>query len=239
MKGQSAIKLKWSDIPWTLVPTFLWFVAVQLRPVLITPHCADHPDQCTVASLPAMDQPAVGLEAGRADGLSFTTQGLSGIVALAAPPLWHLGTVIAGSVTPMGALIGAATDLVIFAQTTSINGLLTESAHLAVQRPRPFVYADPARARDYSNYTSFYSGHTSFSATATTYVALTLAARGAPRWLVAASLAGAYALMSLTGAYRILAGRHFPTDVLVGALMGVCVAWWVVRRHRVARRESV
>jgi membrane-associated phospholipid phosphatase len=62
-----------------------------------------------------------------------------------------------------------------------------------------------------------------------------LSSRGAPRWLVVAAAAGAYALMSLTGMYRVLAGRHFPTDVLIGALAGVAVATLVARRHRLSQ----
>jgi membrane-associated phospholipid phosphatase len=236
MKGQisrnSRINLKWSDIAWTLLPALFWLAAVYSRALVITPRCAQHPETCTVASLPAMDRPAIGLETGNADGLSFTTQGLSGVLALAVPPLWHLGTVVLRTATPMGALIATGVDLVIFAQTAFINGALTETSHLLAQRPRPFVYANPSRGEDASNYTSFYSGHTSFSAASTTYLTLTLAGRGAPMWLVGASAAGAYALMSLTGTYRVLAGRHFPSDILIGALVGILVAVIVAMRHR-------
>lgn len=236
MKGQISAKfritLKGSDIAWTLLPALFWLLAVYSRTIVITPRCAQHPETCAISSLPAMDQPALGLEAGNADGLSFTTQGFSGALALAIPPLWHLSTVLLKTATPTGALLAAGVDFVIFAQTAFVNGLLTETSHLVAQRPRPFVYADPQRGQDASNYTSFYSGHTSFSAASTTYLTLTLAGRGAPIWLVVSAGASAYALASLTGTYRILAGRHFPSDVLIGALMGVLVALFVAKRHR-------
>jgi membrane-associated phospholipid phosphatase len=225
-------KLRRSDIAWTLIPLLLWLAAIYSRGFIIRPHCAQQPETCTVDSLLPMDRPAVGLEIRNADSLSFTTQGLSGIVALSVPPLWHLTTVILGQATPVGALAALGTDLVIFTQTTAFNGLFTESAHLITQRPRPFVYADPARATDFANYTSFYSGHTSFSAAATVFLLLTLAGRGAAVWLLGLAGATSYGLMSLTGLYRVLAGRHFPTDVLMGALAGACVAVLIALRHR-------
>ena len=224
--------LRWSDIAWTVIPLLLWLAGIYARSLVIQPHCVAQPQQCAVANLYPMDRPAVGLEVPGADSVSFTTQGLSAVIALATPPLWHGALWIAGRATPLAALIGLGTDLVIFTQTTAWNGLLTESAHLWVQRPRPFVYADPVRARDFSNYTSFYSGHTSFSAAATVFVFLTLLGRNAPLWLLGLAGTVSYSLMSLTGLFRVLAGRHFPTDVWVAAIMGTGVAAFIAYRHR-------
>jgi membrane-associated phospholipid phosphatase len=227
-------KLRWSDLAWTVLPALLWFLAIYSRGSLINPHCAQKPDQCTAASLLAMDRPAVGLEAPGADAISFTTQGLSGVVAIAAVPTWQAALAMAGRITPAAALIATGIDLTVLLQTTFWNGLLTESAHLATQRGRPFVYVDPARARDYSNYTSFYSGHTSFAAASTVALFLILLSRGAPTWLLGLAGTFSYSMISLTGLFRVLAGRHFPTDVLIGALAGICVALAVayrVRRH--------
>jgi membrane-associated phospholipid phosphatase len=199
---------------------------------LITPHCSIHPERCTKSSLLVMDQPAIGLEVPGADSLSFMTQGLSGVMALSIPPLWHAGLLLTRQVSPMTALLGLGTDLVLFAQTAAWNGLFTETSHLITQRPRPFVYTDPQRAQDFSNYTSFYSGHTSFAACAAIYLLLMLAGRGAASWLLWLAAANAYGLMSLTGLYRVLAGRHVPTDVLIGALAGTMVALTVAYLHR-------
>jgi membrane-associated phospholipid phosphatase len=231
MKGQITRRLRWSDAALTLAPALLWYVAVHARDWVIHPYCAQDPSRCRAASLWILDQPAVGLELAHADGVSFTTQGLAAVVALALPLLWHLCSVLLHKTGLRTAAIAAATDFVIFAQTTFWNGLLTECARLLSQRPRPFVYADPSRAADASNYTSFYSGHTSFAAAATTYAVLTLWARGARPWALAIATAGAYAITSLTGIFRVLAGRHFPTDVLMGALAGFVVALVIARRH--------
>ncbi|MGK5081898.1 phosphatase PAP2 family protein [Bdellovibrionota bacterium FG-1] len=225
-------KLKRSDFLGTVLPFLFWIGAIYSRGLVIQPHCASQPEQCTPSSLLSMDRLAVGLEVMDADRLSFSTQGLSGILALSVPPLWEGALLLLGRISPMTALFAIGTDFVIFAQTTAWNGLFTETAHLLTQRPRPFVYTDPLRAKDFSNYTSFYSGHTSFSATATVYLTLTLAARQAPLALVGIAGIGSFALTFSTGLYRVLAGRHFPTDVLFGALMGALVAIGVALRHK-------
>lgn len=225
-------KLTWADLLLTFLPAIFWLIAIYSRAVLITPHCAQHPESCTAASLLSMDRPAVGLEVPGADALSFTTQGLSGILAMGIPTVLHAGLLITRQVSPVAALVGIATDLVIFAQTAVWNGLFTEISHLVTQRGRPFVYSDPQRAQDFANYTSFYSGHTSFAAASAIFLLLTLLGRGAPKWLVGLAAVSAYGLMSLTGLYRVLAGRHFPTDVFAGALAGTAIAIWVAYRHK-------
>ncbi len=238
MKFQIPPTLRMRDLPLTLLPALFWLLAVYARGPIITPHCAEHPDRCTESSLWPVDRPAMGLEVRGADALSFFTQGMSGVLALSIPPLWNAGLAITGRVTPMGALVATGVDLAIFAQTASWNGLLTETSHLISQRARPFAYVDPVRARDFSNYTSFYSGHTSFSAAAMVCLLLTLMSRGANGWVLGAASASAYVMVSFTGMFRVLAGRHFPTDVAVGALVGACVAFIVAYLHRTPPIQS-
>jgi membrane-associated phospholipid phosphatase len=96
----------------------------------------------------------------------------------------------------------------------------TEWAKAGVGRHRPVMYTDgaAAAARDPNNLRSFPSGHTSLAfAVATSYW---LARRdltgspGAASWVVVGAAAG-------VGAFRILAGKHFLSDVVAGALLGI------------------
>ena len=96
----------------------------------------------------------------------------------------------------------------------------TEWVKAGVGRHRPVMYTDGATvaARDRNNLRSFPSGHTSLAfAVATSYW---LARRdrtgspGAEAWAVAGAAAG-------VGAFRVLAGQHFLSDVVAGALLGV------------------
>jgi membrane-associated phospholipid phosphatase len=96
----------------------------------------------------------------------------------------------------------------------------TEWVKAGVGRARPVMYTDGAvvAASDRNNLRSFPSGHASLAfAVATSYW---LARRdltgspGAASWVAVGAAAG-------VGAFRILAGRHFLSDVVAGALLGI------------------
>ncbi len=218
-----------SSFDWilTLLPALVWVAAVYGRGWGMKPYCSETPQLCSPQLLLPIDQPALGLEATGADALSFATQGLSGVVALGIPLIWFLF-----HFKKKDALRSLLVDIVIALQITVLNGLCTEVAHWLSVRPRPFVYANPIQAQLFSNYTSFYSGHTSFAASATLGAALMLLGRQASKYWISAALALCYSLTSLTGLYRVLAGRHFPSDVTVGAIAGFVVATLVALKHR-------
>ena len=96
----------------------------------------------------------------------------------------------------------------------------TEWLKAGVGRHRPVLYTDgaPAAAQDPDNLRSFPSGHASLAfAVATTYwlSRRDIAGRPGPEaWAVVGAAAG-------VGAFRILAGKHFLSDVLAGALLGI------------------
>jgi membrane-associated phospholipid phosphatase len=210
----------------------LWLSLIYGRDYGIKPHCMTHPENCRIEKLWAMDQPAVAQGVGNADGLSFTTQGISAVVGVAVPTIWQGVLLGLGRATPMGALAALSADLLMVTESVSLNGFASEVVHWIVQRPRPFVYQDPLHAKDTPNYTSFYSGHTSFAAVATMAAVFAIAGRGAPLALIWLLSGGAYTLTFLTGLYRVLAGRHFPTDVLVAGLAGAGAAIFVAWRYR-------
>lgn len=217
----------------TFVPIVLWTGAVLLRPWVIRPWCSQTPEQCTLQSILPMDQIAAGMESGASDGLSFITQNTSGILLLAVPLIWAAFALLRGQIQRKAAMLQVGTDFIIAVQTVTWNGFFTELSHLISQRPRPFVYSSPAlRGIDPAHYTSFYSGHTSFSAASTTALVFILISRKAPSSLLWMSIACAQILVFLTGIFRVLAGRHFVTDVIIGGLAGTCVAWIIAMVHR-------
>jgi membrane-associated phospholipid phosphatase len=220
------------DLFVTLILLGLWVMLIYNRDFWIKPHCMTSPENCRIEKLWAMDQPAVAQGVGNADGLSFTTQGLAAVVGVSVPTLWQLARVSLGQVSPVAGLIAAGADLLIVTESIALNGFASELTHWITQRPRPFVYQDPLHAKDAPNYTSFYSGHTSFAAVATLAALLAIAGRAAPMGLIWLMSTGAYTLTFLTGLYRVLAGRHFPTDVLVAGLAGAAAALFVAWRHR-------
>lgn len=100
-------------------------------------------------------------------------------------------------------------------------GLVLGLKHL-VGRPRPFVTRPlVSRSSHYGSsqggqYQSFPSGHAALSAAIVTSVGLTY-----PRWYVLGPGAAWAAGVSLS---RVYLGVHYPSDVLVGAALGVGVA---------------
>lgn len=221
------------DVFLTVIPALLWLFAVWARPVIINPHCVQQPELCTPDSVNWADRVTLGIQLKTADDLSFTTQNTSGYLAIGVPILWNLASTVGRGLSPALALAPIGTDLVLFLQAAAWNGLLTETSRLIVQRPRPFVFMDAKRAgKNPSNYTSFFSGHTSFSATAGMILFLILLGRNAPRSLLGAAGGAAFALVVLTGLLRMLAARHFLTDVAAGALSGALIAVAVAYFHK-------
>jgi membrane-associated phospholipid phosphatase len=105
-------------------------------------------------------------------------------------------------------------------------GLVNQGTKFAVGRSRPFVhFAPPGHVHDTDDNLSFFSGHTSlaFGVTfAAAHAAQRRGYRSAP-WI----LAGGLAFSTATAYLRIAADKHYASDVLVGAVFGGLVGWYV------------
>lgn len=220
------------DILITLLGVFLWGAGVYSRPHLIQAHCLHNPRGCDPSTVFIVDQPGLVLENSNADAFSDTTQNFAGMLGLTLPAIWNGSLAVLGRITPAAALSWTATDFVLIVQTATWNGVGVELSHLLSQRPRPFVYANPSKADLPSNYTSFYSGHTSFTAAVITGLLAILLSRGAPAPVLLGIGALGQVLIVSTAMFRVLAGRHFVTDVLAGAVAGALVALAIARMHR-------
>ena len=153
--------------------------------------------------------------------------------------------VAAGAVTFVPVLLDgrwseAATLGVIFAETAAFTIGVTNLAKVATRRERPYLYNDAlsveeriAEAGDTGEGSlSFFSGHASLSFAAATLLSTTYSDMHGPgTWstVVWASSLGAATLVSVA---RVEAGKHFPTDVLVGAVVGGAIGHLVPRLHR-------
>jgi membrane-associated phospholipid phosphatase len=210
-------------LTFALVPLLGWYWAFQQRASWIRPACRDLPASCDPASLNVLDALVPVRFDLTADYWSFVTQDLAGALAvlMALTLAWRRRKVRELS-----------RELLLLLQVTFTNGFINECLHLWTQRPRPFVYLDPIRHGGSSaHYTSFYSGHTSFAALAATCAWYSARRAGlAPRARTAVALLGAGLAIS-TGTLRVAAGRHFISDVAVGALMGLLFARLINRLH--------
>lgn len=133
--------------------------------------------------------------------------------------------------------------LVLYSEAALLTGGLHVMETSAFPRYRPITYiaaATDAQRQDKDNVNAFYSGHTASTAVATFFMAKVLddlhPELGGKRWLVY----GAAALPpAIVGYYRIQAGKHFPSDVLVGGLMGAAAGILVPQLHRRTRTERL
>jgi membrane-associated phospholipid phosphatase len=199
------------DIPVSAVAAAGMLVPYALTNTIIHPRCP-----CPESDVPGFDRWALGFASDAADTVSTVTA----FVALAAPVAVDLADV--GASTPF------LEDTAILTETLLVNGALTTAAKYTVQRPIPRVYS-PGLASVVSSpadYRSFYSGHTSTTFAALTAMSMTFTLRhGATWWPWVITVA----VGTSVGLERIYAGRHFPSDVLVGAaagtLVGLAVPW--------------
>jgi hypothetical protein len=118
---------------------------------------------------------------------------------------------------------GWATDGVVMAEAVLVSAGLNQLTKIAVQRPRPLLYDRPAGDPSLDvpdNHLSFYSGHTSTTFAAGMAWAFTFAHRHPDSPWRYAAYGGAALAGSTVGLLRVLAGKHFVSDVLVGAVAG-------------------
>jgi membrane-associated phospholipid phosphatase len=227
-----------ADLWLCLLPALIWVGGIQARSYVMNLQCVESPHLCSPEQVFFLDRLSLGHENATADLISTWSQDLSGTLAFGIPVVWGSWLAFAGHLTPATALAVIGTDLIIIAESVFWTGAIKELTHWVSQRPRPFVYADPKKyGTDPAHYTSFYSGHTSFAMAAGTALILILIGRSAATTTVvgATSLFG---LLSLTTAFcRVLAGRHFITDVLVALVAGGIIALLVALLHR-ARHQA-
>lgn len=128
----------------------------------------------------------------------------------------------------------AREDLTVLAQTVATATLLTNWAKVLFHRPRPYRYIAAAAGSGSAAESglSFPSGHTTaaFSAAFAYWSIEARRGRGRAR---SGRIAALVAAAALTGALRVAAREHFPTDVMAGAVLGGAVGWVVPRLYPV------
>jgi membrane-associated phospholipid phosphatase len=209
------------DLAVTGGATALWLITPLVAHEVVRPTCP-----CNRSDLPPFDRYPVGRQSRVADQLSNVAEG-----ALTAVPvlLDALDIHRAG-----GGWLELATDLTVMAQVVAVNGAVNQLVKVGVRRPRPVVYdveAGNPEVADPGNYLSFYSGHTCTAFAAGMFYATTFAlrhpdSRARVPVYVAALTAGAG-----VGLLRVLAGQHFPTDVIAGAAVGGTLGVLLPRLH--------
>lgn len=182
-----------------------------------------------------------------------TASDIAWIAIMAAPVVDHLvesaiHSAITG--THFGRRFGS--DLVIYGEAMAINMLATELLKYTAQRPRPLAYFDPADIQDgelradlidrqgrEDSAKSFVSGHTSgaFTAAATWSMLMTLKHPDRPAPLVL-TWGLTMSAASAVGVLRVVAGKHHPTDVIAGAILGTTIGVLTPLAHKPLARKA-
>ena len=97
------------------------------------------------------------------------------------------------------------------------SAVITTTLKFTIDRERPFVTYPEIQKLTGAGSASFPSGHTSEAFATATSLSLAF-----PKWYV---IAPAYVWAGAAGYSRMHLGVHYPSDVLVGALVGVGSAW--------------
>jgi membrane-associated phospholipid phosphatase len=199
-----------------IIWSFLFFTRIYWY----TPWCAVNPTPCLADHVNQLDRIVFQFGSVQADFWSNVTQNFVGIVVFILP--WFL----------FSRKIALAETL-ITASITFWNLAWLEVFRAIAQRPRPLVFNSVfGDGANINQYTSFYSGHTSFVAVATLSLYF-LMKRQYPSLsrTVQKSLLLAFVLFTLlTGTLRVLGGRHYPTDTLAGMLIGIMIVLYFQKR---------
>lgn len=127
---------------------------------------------------------------------------------------------------------------VMYGETMLLANGLTQLIKYSVRRSRPYVYNPdtPTQQLQSANArASFVSGHTSATAAATFFTARVFADCYPESSLKPIVWTAAAIAPAVTGYLRVRAGKHYPTDVIGGYVLGALIGYGVPMLHRADR----
>jgi membrane-associated phospholipid phosphatase len=131
----------------------------------------------------------------------------------------------------------AGRRLLLYGESLSMTFLANAVTKYVVQRPRPYTYNTDARVIAYArnagkdSHVSFYSGHAAVAFTAAMTGSYLFALGTEDQRAKAAVWALQFTLASATANLRVRAGKHYFSDIFVGALLGGAVGYLVPALH--------
>ncbi len=176
--------------------------------------------------------------AGRYSGWATTVSHYSG--ALAVAPLALAGySLYRGDVDAHD--FGAFS--LMFVEAFALQSALNQIVRSTQLWPRPFMYAKSGEGREKAKsargeaYGSFYSGHSSSAFTVAIFTGKWFSDVYPNSKYKNLVWATSLSLAAIVAALRVVAGKHYITDVVVGALVGTGVSFGVLKMHEVCKKK--
>jgi membrane-associated phospholipid phosphatase len=218
---QVSSSLRFPIRPWPDAAVLGSSVAAALVP-LVWPSSFAHATcaPCDPAHLLGIDRGTVGPVRAAAD--AFSTAALMSEAAL--------GAVFLASSRRGQRSAAFFEDATVIAQAVTVTAAATEWAKVLFHRSRPYLYLPGAAASSADDARSMPSSHSSVAFAAAAAYASILHRRGLAS-SHRAQIAVLFGAATLTSVLRVVAHRHFPTDVAAGAVLGFAIGWTLPALH--------
>lgn len=176
------------------------------------------------------DRPATTFHSEKANKRSNIVTFSTMSIALAVPATIPLSNTQNDTYVKQAFILG---NLLLECNLVSLAG--AEITKSIVKRTRPYVYNNAFPIEEQTSKDarrSFFSGHTNSTATNAYFIAKVYSdyyptSKLKPLIWTAAALIPAY-----TGLERVRAGKHFPTDVIVGYIYGAACGYFIPQLHK-------
>ena len=160
---------------------------------------------------------------------------------------WSDITLTSTMISPLAFLLNDKTrdDFIILGVMYGESILITNGLSMTikdiVQRKRPFIYNPDApykEKKEKDAVRSFYSGHTANAFNSAVFVSTVFSDYYAQSPWRYAVWGTTLTLASTTGYLRYYSGKHYPTDIIAGAIIGSITGWAIPALHR-NRNENI
>lgn len=133
--------------------------------------------------------------------------------------------------------------IILYGETHAVNTSIYMASTALVDRPRPFMYHPDVPYEDKSGTgttVSFFSGHTSTTATASFFMAKVYSDYHPELGNKKFYLFGAALIPPvLVGFFRVKSMKHFPTDVIVGTAVGATIGIVMPQLHKNRKNKNL
>lgn len=136
----------------------------------------------------------------------------------------------------------AVTIGVMYMETILLANGIQRTVKNVVRRTRPFVYnpaAPLADKLDRNARQSFFSGHATNAFSTAVFTGEVFQHYFPDSKLKPVIWVGSLGLATATAVLRYEAGKHYPTDLLAGAVFGSLVGWGIPKLHEVKNRSEL